>query len=65
MDFWSFPKDQKGYDAAFVVVDWLSKQLLLIPCYKTTNAKDMAELFITHVYCYYGVLDSIVSDRGP
>jgi hypothetical protein len=65
MDFWSFPKDQKGYDAAFMVVDRLSKQPLLIPCYKTTNAKDMAELFITHVYRHHGVPDSIVSDRGP
>jgi hypothetical protein len=25
----------------------------------------MAELFITHVYRHHGVLDSIVSDRGP
>jgi hypothetical protein len=65
MDFQSFPKDQKGYDAAFVVVDWLSKQPLSIPCYKTTNAKDIVELFITHVYCYHRVPDSIVLDRGP
>jgi hypothetical protein len=48
-----------------MVVDRLSKQPLLIPCYKTTNAKDMAELFITHVYRHHRVLDSIVSDRGP
>jgi hypothetical protein len=43
----------------------LSKQPLLIPCYKTTNAKDMAELFITYVYHHHRVLDSIVLDRGP
>jgi hypothetical protein len=48
-----------------MVVDWLSKQPLLIPCYKTTNAKDIVELFITHIYYHYGVLDFIVSDRGP
>jgi hypothetical protein len=65
MDFRSFPKDQRGYDAAFVVVDRLSKHPISIPCFKTTNAKDMAELFITHVYRHHGVPDSIVSDRGP
>ena len=65
MDFRSFPKDKSGHDAAFVVVDRLSKLPISIPCFKTTSAADMAELFITHVYRHYGAPESIVSDRGP
>ena len=65
MDFQSFPKDKKGHDAAFVVVDWFSKRLISIPCYKTTDAARMAQLFMEHVYQYQGALTIIVSDRGP
>src|SRR5208282_1753950 len=64
MDFCSFPRDKSGYDNVFVVVDRLSKQAISIPCYKTATAKDMARLYIYHVYRYYGAAESIVSDRG-
>jgi hypothetical protein len=65
MDFKSFPKDKKGYDTILVVIDRLSKQSFSLPCYKTTTAKDMARLYIEHVYRTKSVPDSIVSDRGP
>jgi hypothetical protein len=65
MDFKSFPPDKTGYDMIFVVVDRLSKRAYSIPCYKTTTAKDMARLFITHVWRTHGPPDTIVSDRGP
>ena len=50
MDFWTFPKDKQGYDAALVIVDWLSKYPISIPCHKTINAAGMAWLFVEHVY---------------
>jgi transposase InsO family protein len=65
MDFKSFPKDKHGYDAAYVVIDRLSKQSISIPCYKTTTAKDMAQLYVSYVYRYRGAPQTIVSDRGP
>lgn len=65
MDFRSFPKDKHGYDAVWVVVDRLSKKTVSIPCYKTTTAKDMALMYIIHIYRWKGAPDSIVSDRGP
>jgi hypothetical protein len=65
MDFKSMPKDKHGYDAIFVVIDRLSKQAISMPCYKTATAEDMARLFISHVYRYYGPPQTIVSDRGP
>jgi hypothetical protein len=42
MDFKSFAKAKDGYNARFVIIDQLSKQSILIPCHKTTIAKDMA-----------------------
>lgn len=65
MDFHSFPKDERGYDAALVVVDRLGKRVITIPCHRTATARDVAELFLVHVYRHYGAPDSIVSDRGP
>jgi transposase InsO family protein len=65
MDFKSFPKDRNGYNTILVVVDRLSKQPVSLPCYKTTTSRDLAHMFIAHVWRYYGAPDSIVSDRGP
>ena len=50
MDFQSFPKDKKGYDATLVVVDWFSKRPISMPYYKMTDAAGMAQLFMEHVY---------------
>ena len=42
MDFQLFPKDKKGYDAALMVVDQFSKRPISMPCYKITDAAEMA-----------------------
>ena len=59
------PKDKAGYDCVFVVIDRLSKQAVSTPCHKTVTAEEMARLYITHIYRYYGPPMSAVSDRGP
>ena len=64
MDFCSFPRDRHGYDAVFTVVDRLSKRPISIPCHKTITAREMAQLFIVHVYRWKGAPETIVSDRG-
>jgi transposase InsO family protein len=64
-DFKSFPKDKHGYDMIYVVVDRLSKQSVCIPCHKNVTARDMARMYITHIYRWRGVPESMVSDRGP
>jgi hypothetical protein len=53
MDFKSFLKDKYGYNTMYIVIDYLSKQSILIPYYKTTIAKDMAQLYLLYVYHYY------------
>ena len=50
MDFKSFLKAKSGHDAAYVVIDRLSKQSISIPCYKITTAKQMAQLYVSYVY---------------
>jgi transposase InsO family protein len=65
MDFKSFPVSKKGFDSILVVVDRLGKRPISMPCFKTTTARDLAKLFITHIWRYYGPPDTIVSDRGP
>ena len=65
MDFKSFPKDAYGHNAAFVVIDWLYKQSISLPCFKTITAKDMARLYINNIYWFYSAPKSIISNYGP
>lgn len=65
VDFKSFPTSKNGYDMIVVFVDRLSKRAVSIPCYKTVTAKDLATIFLVHIYRYYGAPESVVSDRGP
>lgn len=65
VDFKSQPRDRRGFDNICVFIDRFSKVPVSIPCHKTATALDMAEMYYTHVYRYYDLPDSIVSDRGP
>ncbi|KAE8551312.1 hypothetical protein EYB25_005196 [Talaromyces marneffei] len=65
MDFMTYPTDRNGYDTVFVVVDRFSKIPISIPCHKTVTAKDLARLWVLHLYRRTGPPDTIVSDRGP
>jgi hypothetical protein len=58
------PKNKGGFDAILVFVDRLGKKPILILCYKTSTARELAHYFITYVWRYYGPPDSIVLDRG-
>jgi hypothetical protein len=49
----------------FIVINRLSKQLYLIPYYKTINVYGIAELFLKYIWCYKGYPDLIVLDCGP
>jgi hypothetical protein len=43
------PKDKGGFDAILVFVNWLGKRLILILCYKTSIARELAYYFITYI----------------
>jgi len=56
--------DYNRYDMAMVIIDYFSKRLFLIPCYKNIDAKEVAWLYIYYVYQIYRPLDTIISDCG-
>ena len=65
MDFKLFPKDAYGYNAAFIVIDWLYKQSISLPYFKTITVKDMARLYINNIYQFYGVPKLIITNYSP
>ena len=58
------PKTEKGADAILVVVDRLSRTAHFIACTMDSTAKDVADLFVKHVFCLHGLPKSIVTDTG-
>ena len=56
----------EGYDSILVVVDQgLSKGVILLPCNKTLILEDTAKLLLENLYKRFGLLDKIISNRGP
>lgn len=64
MDFViGLPKTQKGHDAIWVIVDWLTKLAYFLPIKKTFPLHWLAGLYIEEIVKLHGIPASIVSDR--
>ena len=64
MDFISaLPKVTGNFDSIFVVIDWLTKVVHLIPTRTTASASDVAQLFVKEIVRLHGIPAKIISDR--
>jgi len=55
----------QGYDSILVVVDRLTKMVYFISTTEKTSAEGLARLFRDNVWKLHGLLESVISDRGP
>jgi len=55
----------QGYNSILVVVDRLTKIVYFIPTTEKTLAEGLVRLFRDNVWKLHGLLESIISDRGP
>ena len=54
------------FDSVLVMVDQgLSKGVILMPWNKTITLEGTAQLLLENLYKQFGLLDKIISDRGP
>ncbi len=66
MEFMSgLPTSQRGNDFLFLVVDRLTKRLVLIPTRKAVTGRAAARLFVERVFREHGLPRVIISDRNP
>lgn len=64
MDFIVKLPESGSADSILVVVDRLTKMSHFIPCRETTDAPELAELFLHNIFRLHGLPRDIVSDRG-
>ena len=59
------PKSQ-GFDSILTIVDHGCTQgAIFLPCSMTINGPQIAQLYLKHVYPWFGLPQCLISDRDP
>jgi hypothetical protein len=59
------PKTSRGNDSICVFVDKLTKLLHFVACKEEVFAKELAELYVDHVFRLHGLSREFITDRDP
>ena len=66
MDFiMDLPQSACHNNAILVIVDKLTKYVILVPTTKNCTSEDVSRIFVTHVFQHHGMPKVLVSDRDP
>ena len=65
LDFITDLPPSKNFDAILTILDRLTKMAHFLPCTKAINSKETADMVMREVFRHHGILDDIISDRGP
>jgi len=64
-DFITDLPECEGYDAVSIWVDRGYKTVYIIPTTKTIDSAGTSDLFLRYVFPHTGVMEQLISDRGP
>jgi hypothetical protein len=59
------PKTSRGNDSILVFVDKLTKMVHFVACKEKTSARELAQLYIDHVFRLHGLSREFITDRDP
>ena len=65
MDFVTGLLISNGFDAILIIINKLTKMRYFILINIITTAETVADLYVNNIYRLYGILNIIISDRGP
>ena len=65
INFKNFPRDAQGYDTVYVVINFLTKRIIILPTTREIIKEGFTELYYNRVWRLYGFPETLLTDRGP
>jgi hypothetical protein len=66
MDLITGLPESNGYDAILTIVDHgCSRAAIFLPCSTSITGAGIAQLYLEHLFRWFGIPQKIISDRDP